>query len=118
MKKLTILCCGMLISIALQAGRGISTDNSNSGTPALSEAKPTIKETPVQRMTITQRNAISNPAVGLLVFCTDNNQIYTNSGTPENPKWIIKSRRIPSSDADLFRSWHRYSEDVNILNGC
>jgi outer membrane receptor for monomeric catechols len=118
MKKLTMLCCGLLISIAMQAGTGINSDNNNSGASALSEKKSTVNESPVQRMTITQRNAISNPAAGLLVFCTDNNQIYTNIGTPENPKWIIKSRQIPSVDADLFRSWHRYSEDSKITNGC
>lgn len=40
------------------------------------------------RMTISQMNAISSPANGLIVFTTDCNVLYINSGTPSAKNWI------------------------------
>ncbi len=39
------------------------------------------------RLTTTQRNAISNPAKGLLIFNTTTNEVQTNIGTPAVPVW-------------------------------
>ncbi|MEY8760628.1 hypothetical protein [Chryseobacterium tongliaoense] len=39
------------------------------------------------RMTNAQRNAISLPATGLMIFSTTNNCLQTNIGTPASPDW-------------------------------
>lgn len=40
------------------------------------------------RMTTIQKNAIANPAVGLLVYDTDRKCISQNAGTPASPLWV------------------------------
>lgn len=40
------------------------------------------------RMTTTQKNAIVNPAAGLLVYDTDRKCISQNAGTPASPLWV------------------------------
>ncbi len=40
------------------------------------------------RMTTIQKNAIVNPAVGLLVYDTDRKCISQNAGTPASPLWV------------------------------
>lgn len=53
----------------------------------------------VPRMTMAQRNAIANPATGLMIFQTDNTPgYYFNSGTTTVPIW---TRLISGSDAGL-----------------
>ncbi len=39
------------------------------------------------KMTTTQRNAITNPATGLLVYNTTLNEVQVNTGTPAAPVW-------------------------------
>ncbi|SEJ59667.1 Chaperone of endosialidase [Dyadobacter sp. SG02] len=39
------------------------------------------------RLTTVQRNAIANPAKGLLIFNTTTNEVQTNIGTPAAPSW-------------------------------
>lgn len=39
------------------------------------------------RLTTAQRNAIANPAKGLLIFNTTTNEVQTNVGTPASPSW-------------------------------
>ena len=39
------------------------------------------------RLTTAQRNAIANPANGLLIFNTTTNEVQTNVGTPASPSW-------------------------------
>ena len=54
------------------------------------------------RMTAAQRNAISNPAKGLIIFCTDNNSLYTNTGTSASPLWQTITSPWSSSGADIY----------------
>jgi hypothetical protein len=41
------------------------------------------------RMTTVQRNAISAPATGLMIYNTTANQVQVNTGTPAAPVWVI-----------------------------
>jgi hypothetical protein len=41
------------------------------------------------RMTIAQRNAITNPASGLMIYNTTTNQAQVNTGTPAIPIWTV-----------------------------
>ncbi|MCC6601507.1 MAG: hypothetical protein IT223_12685, partial [Crocinitomicaceae bacterium] len=42
----------------------------------------------ISRMTTTQRNAISNPAEGLVIFNTDCKTFNYNAGTSSVPNWV------------------------------
>ncbi|MGB9702427.1 MAG: hypothetical protein ACPL1A_06845, partial [Candidatus Kapaibacteriota bacterium] len=42
----------------------------------------------IPKMTAAQRNGISNPANGLIVYVTDDNTFYYNAGTPGSPNWV------------------------------
>lgn len=57
---------------------------------AMLDVGSTSKGLLIPRMTLAQRNAISSPATGLLVFQTDGTAgFYYNSGTSESPSWIL-----------------------------
>ena len=72
MKKILILIAYLLsIAPGLFAQTGISTDGSLPDNAAMLDVKSTAKGFLPPRMTLVQRNAITNPAEGLMVFCTD-----------------------------------------------
>ncbi len=67
--KTTILTTALLLlSLGLFAQVSINTDGSSPDTSALLDVKSTNKGMLIPRMTTTQRDAISLPATGLLVF--------------------------------------------------
>ena len=90
---LATVILGVFLSIAFQlsAQVGISADNSAPDNSAVLDVKSTTRGMLVPRMTLANRDAIINPATGLLVYCTDNNIFYTNKGTPTSPSWVAIS---------------------------
>jgi len=68
---------------------GINTDNSDPDGSSMLDVKSTSKGVLVPRMTSIERDAISNPATGLLIFCTDNKLFYSNKGSPSSPNWVM-----------------------------
>jgi hypothetical protein len=70
---IALLC----IALQLNAQVAVNTDLSAPDNSAMLDVKSTSKGMLVPRMTAAQRDAISNPANGLLIFCTDNNQFYS-----------------------------------------
>jgi hypothetical protein len=95
MKKLILL---MFVTFGLgytsQAQSvAINTDGTTADNSAILDVKSTDKGVLVPRMTQAQRNAISNPAKGLLVYQIDNGEgYYVNRGTPAAPLWQSVSR--------------------------
>lgn len=79
-----------LFSQVLAQNPGVLINNS-SGTPdpsSILEVRSTQQGFLTPRMTETQRDAISSPATGLLIYQTDNTPgYYYNSGTPASPQW-------------------------------
>jgi len=102
----TILAIILSISSQLSAQVAINSDNSLPDNSAMLDVKSNTKGMLVPRMTISDRNAITNPATGLLVFCTDNNQYYTNKGTPTTPNWIMASTQ-----------WLQVGNDIGYTTG-
>ncbi len=84
MKK-TIITLLFAVSIAngLQtfAQVGINTDGSQPDNSAMLDVKSTDKGILIPRMTQAQRDAITNPATGLMVYVTDDNNYYYYNGT-------------------------------------
>ncbi|MEI7980501.1 MAG: hypothetical protein WCI71_02540 [Bacteroidota bacterium] len=78
----------LLVSSALFAQVGINTNNSTPDNSAMLDVQSTDKGLLIPRMTLEQRNAISNPATGLMIYQTDNTPgLYYNAGTPGLPSW-------------------------------
>lgn len=86
------------LALLLQSSLSLSQVSVNTlGAPAdpsaMLDVNSTDKGMLVPRMSASDRDLISNPATGLFIFCTDDNQFYLNRGTPEFPDWqAIKSQ--------------------------
>ncbi|MBN1199864.1 MAG: hypothetical protein JXA23_10970 [Bacteroidales bacterium] len=80
MKNLSILIVlSVIYSSSIFAQVGINTDNSAPDPSAGLDVKFTDKGVLIPRMTFEQRNAIVNPAEGLMVICTN----CSSSGNPQ-----------------------------------
>jgi hypothetical protein len=64
---------------------GIGTANPDAS--AILDVESTEKGFLPPRMTTGQRDDISNPATGLIIYNTDESCVQTNSGTPASPNW-------------------------------
>ena len=88
MKNLLVLLF-LVPGMYLQAQVAVNNDGTAPDNSAMLDVKSTTAGMLVPRMTTIQRNAIANPAPGLLVFCTDNNFYYSNQGTAASPNWVM-----------------------------
>jgi len=83
MKKLFFLTLLLLFSNSLLFAQiGINTDNSQPDPSAMLDVKFNRQGSSYSRMTVQQPKLISNPAEGLMIYCTD-------CGASGNPSiWI------------------------------
>ena len=103
MKKLSFFIAMLLLfSSAMFAQVAINSDASLPDNSAMLDVKSTTKGMLVPRMAGTQRDAISNPAKGLLIFCTDNNAYYSNAGTPSSPNWLMISSQWITTGSNIY----------------
>ncbi|PZR24021.1 MAG: hypothetical protein DI535_22755 [Citrobacter freundii] len=70
-------------TVKAQVGVGTTAPNASAQLDVTSANKGLL----VPRMTTAQRNAISNPATGLIVFNTTTNALEINTGVPATPSW-------------------------------
>jgi hypothetical protein len=94
------LACAMTLSAQVR----INSDGSTPDASAMLDVKSTTMGVLIPRMTATQRDAISSPASGLMIFCTDNNQFYYNKGTPAAKNWVMINSLWLSNGADIYYS--------------
>jgi hypothetical protein len=72
MKKIvTFFSLFLLVGISVFAQMGINADNTAPNSSAMLDVKSSTKGLLIPRMTQTERNAISAPATGLMIFQTD-----------------------------------------------
>ena len=77
MKKIIIFVLAVTISKTIfTQGVGVNESGAAADGSAILDVSSTTKGLLVPRMTQTQRNAISSPATGLLIFQTDNTSGY------------------------------------------
>ena len=108
-KPLKILIfCLILISTQLQAQVGIGTTTPDAS--AAIDVTSTNSGALFPRMTTTQRNNITNPATGLLVFNTATNTFDYNAGTSGTPNWISLSTGNSETRAT------KYFNDISTAN--
>jgi hypothetical protein len=80
----------LILGISAQAQVAINTDGTAPDNSAMLDVKSTARGFLAPRMTLAQRNAIVNPATGLVVFQTNNSPgLYINNGTPAVPSWSL-----------------------------
>jgi hypothetical protein len=87
-----------------QQGVGINTDGSNPDASAMLDVKSTTKGLLIPRMTSAERTRIVSPAVGLLVYETTSNAVWTYNGTAweklgGGTQWTTSSNNIYNSNS-------------------
>lgn len=95
MKKINLLFTLLLFAIGSYSQVGINTKTPNAS--AALDINSTEKGILIPRMTTVQKLAISNPAEGLLVYDTNQKQIYQNIGTPTAPNWVTIGYTVQSN---------------------
>ncbi|MBW1839900.1 MAG: hypothetical protein JRI49_08180, partial [Deltaproteobacteria bacterium] len=103
MEKLSLLLIVMLLFPVTFFAQGVAvnTDGTAPDGSAMLDVNSTEKGMLIPRMTATQREGITNPATGLLVYQTDGiTGLYYNSGTPSAPAWIQLSSTLITQIAD------------------
>ena len=68
--------------------QSVGFNNPSPDASSIIDASATDRGVLIPRMTTSQRNAISSPANGLLVFDTDLDLFYFNSGSSSSPNWV------------------------------
>jgi hypothetical protein len=87
-----------------QQGVGINTDGSDPDASAMLDVKSTTKGLLIPRMTSAERIRIVSPAVGLLVYETTSNAVWTYNGTAweklgSGTQWTTSSNNIYNSNS-------------------
>ncbi|GAB4327570.1 MAG: hypothetical protein Kow00127_20310 [Bacteroidales bacterium] len=81
MKRSILTMLALIAGITLYSQVGINNDGSLPDPSAMLDIKSDTAGVLIPRMTAIQRNAINNPAQGLLVYVTDDNRFYYFNGT-------------------------------------
>lgn len=110
-KKLLLIITVALFNLlgsycGLQA-QSLGLNNTNPDASSILDATATDRGVLVPRMTTAQRNAIVSPAKSLMVFDTDLNLFYYNSGTSGSPAWV--------SILNTGSGWHGSQTRIKIL---
>lgn len=89
LKKFLFICCLFLSGHTYTQGVGVNANASAPDNSAMLDVSSTTKGLLVPRMFLSERNAISLPATGLLVYQVDGTSgFYYNAGMPQVPSWI------------------------------
>jgi hypothetical protein len=103
MKILSFIIVILVLNSSLLFSQvAVNTDGASPDNSAMLDVKSTTKGMLIPRMTITERNGITNPANGLLIFCTGDNQYYSNKGTPTIPNWVMVSSQWLFNGSDIY----------------
>ena len=98
MKKINILVLVLLTSVLSFSQVGINTSNPDQS--AILDIESSDKGVLFPRMTSAERDAIANPANGLIIFNTDDNKLQFNIGTSTAPIWTsVNNNPSVSTDA-------------------
>ena len=89
MKKYLILFLVFSTSTTIFSQVGIGTTSPNGS--SILDIESSDSGVLFPRLTTVQRNAISSPATGLLIYNSSNNSFQYNFGTPAIPNWISLS---------------------------
>ncbi|MFD1614773.1 hypothetical protein [Gelatiniphilus marinus] len=99
MKKIAfsiMLLCGSYYYSTAQVGIGTTTPDASS----ILDVESSDKGVLIPRLTTVQRNAVTTPANGLVIYNSTTNRFEYNSGTTHAPNWVPLISNSVSADAD------------------
>ncbi|HYE56308.1 MAG TPA: FG-GAP repeat protein [Chitinophagaceae bacterium] len=95
MKKPVLIITLFLAVMNATSQVAINTNNTNPAPSAMLDVKSDSKGMLIPRMNSTQRKAISNPDVGLMVYDTDRQTIYLFDGFQWKPMMVTIDTQLP-----------------------
>ena len=120
MKTLLLLFALLLvINLEITAQVAINNDGSSPDNSAMLDVKSSASGILIPRMTLSQIESISNPANGLLIYCTDNNKFYFFENVSNRWKEIaIGTGVIPTSCGTVTDACGNTYSTVVIYSQC
>jgi hypothetical protein len=108
MKKKLLLLIHLLALPFFSHTQNVGIGTTTPAASAQLDVSSTTKGLLIPRMTAAQRDAIANPATGLIIYQTDAaSGLYYNSGSSGSPSWLMVSTGIPTwvpNVNDIFNS--------------
>lgn len=113
LKYMSLIVLFFLSAVLLNAQNvSFNTDGSAPDNSAMLDVSDTTRGVLIPRLTIIQRNAITSPATGLLIFQTDSDSgFYFNQGIPATPNWL----RLKTSEDTAI--WNRNDTNIYFNDG-
>ena len=105
MKRILTVIALLLAAGAFNAATAqvaVNADGTAPDNSAMLDVKSTTKGVLIPRMTISQRDGITAPATGLMVFCTDNGQYYYNAGAPASKNWVMMNSQWLTNGTSIY----------------
>jgi hypothetical protein len=113
MKKIFTLLTFVITMTTIAQSVSINVDGSRAHSSAIFEVKSTTKGVLIPRLTKFQRNAISNPATGLQIWCRNCSPL--GIGEIQNYNGSVWTAVTPSSTADIAASIDKnYVTDAQV----
>jgi len=115
MKKLLLIKTIFFIAFCVH-GQGVAINQTGAepDPSAMLDITSTEKGILIPRITQAQRDAISNPATGLLIYQTDETPgFYYNAGSPATPLW----KRIGEDLSQITGQWEKISDNIFYNQG-
>jgi len=102
MKKIIFTIAMLITAAGLFAQVAVNNNGSQPDASAMLDVQSTEKGMLVPRMTAAERDAISDPANGLLIFCTDDNNFYMNKGTTDVSDWQVMGSQWVNEGSNIY----------------